>query len=107
MSLTVDQDIAAPAACRPSRDVRLHLDILGEFGHHVTSRWSILDFGCGDGNMVAEYRAAGYQAVGADVVLPPQHDGWLHAIDPLDYRLPFDDQVFDFVFSNSVLEHVQ
>jgi SAM-dependent methyltransferase len=87
-------------------DVRLHLGILHDFDHQLSPTSTILDFGCGEGFIVDAYRAAGFQAVGTDVILP-RLTPWLHAIDPADYRLPFDDETFDFIFSNSVLEHVQ
>src|SRR5262245_62163542 len=96
--------VATPNQYEP--DVRLHGEILREFDHPLSPASTILDFGCGDGFMVDAYRESGLQAVGADVLLARPMP-WLHAIDPGNYRLPFGDASFDFVFSNSVLEHVQ
>lgn len=88
------------------RHLELHRDILSELGHSLKSGSRILDFGCGAGEMVSEYRNAGYDAYGCDVNLA-SHDALLRRIDPESYRLPFEDDFFDFVFSDQVLEHVQ
>jgi SAM-dependent methyltransferase len=101
VSETADPDVFMP-------DVRLHQGILSEFGRHLTPDSTILDFGCGHGGMVEAYRRSGLQAFGADITIerPGQ---WLRPIRTgvEGYRLPYDDGVFDFVFSNSVLEHVE
>jgi ubiquinone/menaquinone biosynthesis C-methylase UbiE len=90
-----------------SKDVRLHRALLNEFGHELDSNSAILDFGCGQGNMVRQYRDAGYQAFGADIDVP-NTDQFIRLIrNDQIYRIPFDDNEFDFLFSNSVLEHVQ
>jgi len=56
--------------------------------------------------MVQEYRDAGFQAFGADIILDAETE-LLRRIQTGRYRIPFEDSAFDFVFSNSVLEHVQ
>jgi SAM-dependent methyltransferase len=89
-----------------SKDVLLHRSILREFGHELDAHSLILDFGCGSGALVQEYRDSGFQAFGADVILPEKHP-FLKPIPKDSYRIPFDDNTFDLVFSNSVLEHVQ
>jgi SAM-dependent methyltransferase len=54
---------------------------------------------------------AGYDAVGVDQIHASHEAGSveadaLHRVAPPDYRLPFDDASFDFVYSTSVMEHV-
>jgi SAM-dependent methyltransferase len=71
----------------------------------------ILDFGAGAGRHVAEFRDAGYSAWGVDQDFSSHSDGsaeeeFLRRIAPPDYRLPFDDGEFDFVYSTTVMEHV-
>jgi SAM-dependent methyltransferase len=84
--------------CAPSRDAR------------------ILDFGCGAGERVAEFRRLGYHAFGCDVMLPPRpvgrllddiRDGVIRPIAFSPYRIPFEDGSFELVFSVTVFEHVQ
>jgi SAM-dependent methyltransferase len=76
----------------------------------------ILDFGCGAGERVDEFRRLGYHAFGCDLMLPVRPVGRLRehiqdrVIRPITsdpYRIPFDDQSFDFVFSVTVFEHVR
>jgi ubiquinone/menaquinone biosynthesis C-methylase UbiE len=90
-----------------TRDAELHRSILKEFGRELNADSLILDFGCGDGQMVRQYRSAGLQAVGVDVTLAEETE--LLRLIPGDasYRIPFADDTFDFLFSNSVLEHVE
>lgn len=74
----------------------------------------VLDFGCGVGRHTREFRAAGYMAEGVDrpyqglvedlAALP---DGGDHIhLSTAEHVFPFDDKIFDFCFSTSVLEHV-
>ncbi|MCA1831229.1 MAG: class I SAM-dependent methyltransferase [Actinobacteria bacterium] len=82
----------------------------------------ILDFGCGSGERVYQYREAGYEAHGydlmdvvdlrapADRAFFSAHEAkrvnWsdTHVADDA-IRLPYDDASFDFVFSETVIEH--
>jgi SAM-dependent methyltransferase len=77
---------------------------------------AVLDFGCGDGAAVALLLEAGFDAFGVDVRWPGADYGNLEASElgksgRLRYyengeRLPFDDDTFDVIFSDQVLEHV-
>lgn len=60
---------------------------------------------------MAEFRAAGYDALGVDHEFTAWEDGsaeleYLRRIDPPDYVLPFDAGDFDFIYSANVMEHV-
>ncbi|KAB2928380.1 MAG: class I SAM-dependent methyltransferase [Dechloromonas sp.] len=78
------------------------------------SHLSILDLGCGKGELVAHLRQQGHEAYGCDIagsdasnfVPSPQSDGSLRSIQLAPYRLPFEDNQFDCVVSTQVLEHV-
>ena len=89
-----------------ARHLELHRNILRELGHSLEPGAQILDFGCGDGKMVEQYCKAGYNAFGCDI--RGEHESErARLIDQTIYRIPFADNVFDFVFSDQVLEHVQ
>ncbi len=71
----------------------------------------VLDFGAGAGRHVAEFREAGYDAWGVDQIYSSHAQGsseetFLRRVHAPDYRLPFDDEEFDCVYSTSVMEHV-
>jgi SAM-dependent methyltransferase len=72
----------------------------------------ILDFGAGAGRHVAEFREAGYRHVwGVDQTFSAHEEGsveeeFMRRVEPPDYRLPFGDEEFDFVYSTTVMEHV-
>ena len=92
------------------------LEMWRRLGFTPTAATVMLDFGCGGGERVHEFRRRGYQAFGCDVMLPARPVGMLRdyidartvrpiEIDP--YRIPFDDHSFDLVFSITVFEHVR
>jgi len=75
----------------------------------------LLDFGCGAGARVDEFRRMGYQAFGCDIMLPSRpmeplrglvEQGLVGQIAANPYRIPFADASFDVVFSITVFEHV-
>jgi SAM-dependent methyltransferase len=89
------------------RDIELQRQILHELGYAVNQQSTILDFGCGDGERVCEFRKLGYNAFGVDIKLAEQSE-FLRLIESTgNYRIPFADQTFDFVYSNQVFEHVR
>jgi len=79
-------------------------------------RASILDLGCGKGALVESLRAQGYDAYGCDIEdvewsgsefrSAKASVGYLRSIEMQPYKLPFDENKFDFVISSQVLEHV-
>jgi SAM-dependent methyltransferase len=85
--------------------VRVFTSIAEDLGYKVHTPATVLDFGCGVGDAVMAWRAAGHEAVGCDIVLERPGE-WLYSIEE-PYRLPFADATFDLVVSNQVLEHVQ
>lgn len=75
----------------------------------------LLDFGCGAGERVDQFRRMGYQAFGCDIMLPGRpveplrgmiEGGVVGQIAASPYRIPFADASFDVVFSVTVFEHV-
>jgi SAM-dependent methyltransferase len=102
-------------------NVRLCLSVFDELPCPVTRADTILDFGSGDGWMVYAYRKLGYNAFGVDIA-PPAPDAKdliekeglsepgeevFRVIDGNNYRIPFENDYFNYVFSWNVMEHVQ
>ena len=87
-------------------DVQLHRSILKEFGRELTEDSLILDFGVVR-TMVNQYRRSGLRTFGVDVRLDRDSDLLRLIPTTPTYRIPFDKESFDFVFSSSVLEHVE
>jgi ubiquinone/menaquinone biosynthesis C-methylase UbiE len=90
------------------------LGVLRENGFYATPPDRIMDLGCGAGNLVMEFKVAGYDAYGCDLVFKEgphvdslSRDGRIRLIDRNSYRLPFDSGMFDVVISDQVFEHVQ
>ena len=76
-----------------------------------------LDYGCGDGRLVAFLAAEGADFWGAETYYgSEEHREEVESRSPEarerikvfgdDFRIPFDDETFDFVCSNQVIEHV-
>lgn len=92
------------------------LNIIKELGYSLTPDSIILDFGCGSGKDVKELRDLGYQAYGCGTRFNSVEGidtenmmklGIIRTIDLKSYKLPFEDNSIDFIFSHSVFEHVQ
>lgn len=62
----------------------------------------ILDVGCGEGLLVEEYRARGFQILGADL----NYESEIVRRADLN-QLPFEDAAFDVVLALDVIEHLQ
>ena len=82
--------------------------IANHFVGRINKEWHILEIGCGAGNATMDLRRLGYKAKAVDITLAAVVDakekqGFFEA--PL-WRLPFEDNSFDFSFSTDVMEHV-
>ncbi|MDB2595205.1 class I SAM-dependent methyltransferase [Pseudomonadales bacterium] len=64
----------------------------------------ILDYGCGAGAMVERFRDNGFETYGCDVVLRSDSDLVLKMND--QFHIPYQDEKFDLIISNQVVEHV-
>jgi SAM-dependent methyltransferase len=91
-----------------------YLAVLAELGHPLEPGAVVLDFGCGAGHGVKNFRKLGYRAFGTDIHSTFEIDGLEDAEGPVfrlieaaPYRLPFADDSFDFVYSEGVFEHVR
>lgn len=88
--------------------VESKIKVLNAMGFDLKKDMKILDFGCGDGDLVKGFLDLGYDAQGVDLddssTLDSDH---YRKIDMDSYRIPYDDNYFDYVFSTSVFEHVQ
>ncbi len=96
------------------RRAKQFIGTLNDIGEHCESGQTILDFGCGAGNLVEAFQHAGWNAFGCDLAFKegPHVDrlsslGAIRRIDPENYQLPFEDNTFDLVVSDQVFEHVQ
>jgi len=96
--------------------LNLFLNIVKDNNHKLTKDSVILDFGCGSGRIVQELHVLGYNAYGCDVKFKQEKDidtksmsdnKAIRLITLQPYKLPYDDNTFDFIFSNQVFEHVK
>lgn len=99
-----------------SYSLDLKLKIIKELNFELNHNSVILDFGCGDGKSVQELREKGFNAFGCDIMTNYEKDvkivvlvkeNIIRVIEFEPYVLPFEDNTFDFIFSNSVFEHVK
>jgi SAM-dependent methyltransferase len=67
----------------------------------------ILDFGCGNGELVLKFRELGFDAHGVDIrtIWKAECNDVCNVFLP-GYQIPFKDAEFDLVVSTSVMEHV-
>ena len=88
-------------------DIIEYLNAHSELSQFPTGA-KILDFGCGKGDLVAEFRRLGFDAYGVDVSMlwKDELNEVCYTFHP-GYRIPFEDGEFDLVVSTSVMYHVQ
>lgn len=75
---------------------------------HLPARGTILDFGAGSGHQTRQLRNLGFDVVALD--LDSSNYRECRELDVIEYdgiTLPFENDVFDCVFSSNVLEHVK
>lgn len=112
------------ADLRTVSQVRQHHRMLANMNFYLNCDSRILEFGCGSGNTVYEYRDAGFDAYGFEIspcvnFREPEDEKYFRftltgkpanipefAIDKSSYKIPFEDNFFDFIYSISTLEHV-
>lgn len=90
------------------------LKILRDAAGLLEAPLNVLDLGCGNGDIVQEYRLRDYSAYGCDFVFKDgpnverlRQQGWLRLIEADPYRLPFEDNTFDILLTDQVFEHVK
>jgi len=93
--------------------MQTQLGIIRDLGYELDQQSVILDLGCGNGNLINEYRKQGHQAYGCDFEFNEgpytesfQEAGIIRKITGNIYRLPFDNNSIDFLVSDQVFEHV-
>ena len=96
------------------RRMQTQLGIINDMGYQLNDQSVIMDLGCGDGNLVNEYRNNGLQAFGCDFqfkegpnVALLREQGIIREIDTTNYSLPFEDNSIDLLVSDQVFEHVR
>jgi SAM-dependent methyltransferase len=114
----------APSSIRDFSIVRQHRRMLANMNFYLNHDSRVLDFGCGEGRYVYEYRDAGFEAYGFDICPAPKYrhpddEKFFrfaltgkpdnipeNEVDRKSYKIPYETDFFDFVFSTSTLEHV-
>jgi len=64
----------------------------------------VLDFGCGEGHLVSVFKEMGYDAFGVDIYNAFDSE-FFRLIETSPFKIPFEDNTFDLIFSTSVFEH--
>jgi SAM-dependent methyltransferase len=121
--ISTHETIADTSAIARAEAAQHHLRFATtHLGQCLSPGAKILDFGCGIGGSVSVLLAQGYDAYGVDIreywgrdlkiywdiKRRPHPDvaARLKLLDPQAYRLPFEDDTFDFCFSDQVFEHI-
>ncbi len=82
--------------------------MLQDIGFTLKKNMRILDFGCGNGDLVQAFSSLGYDIYGVDIIDCPSLDASHYKkIGFNPYQIPFSEDSFDLVYSSSVFEHTQ
>lgn len=85
---------------------KCNINMLRDLGFELTEGMKILDFGCGEGELAHAYQILKYDSYGVDfcecTFLDDEH---YKKLESNPYRIPFEDNTFDLVYSKSVFEH--
>lgn len=99
---------------KKNRRINTFLNILRDVEGDVSKSVRILDFGCGNGDIVSTYLDEGYDAYGCDVSFKDGQNvdrlrsaRLIRLIEMSPYTIPFEDDTFDVVVSDQVFEHVR
>lgn len=78
---------------------------------HIESAHTCLEFGAGRGNVKEmDFHGGGRRICGVDIdeaVFQNEYLDDARLIDPADCIIPYEDETFDIVYSDNVLEHVE
>ena len=82
--------------------------MLQDVGFTLKKNMRILDFGCGNGEMIQAFLSLGYDTYGVDIIDCPSLDASHYKkIGFNPYQIPYSEDSFDLVYSSSVFEHTQ
>jgi cyclopropane fatty-acyl-phospholipid synthase-like methyltransferase len=101
--------------------LQLVQDMLNALGTTINSSSIILDFGCGEGKLVHQFRKKELNAFGVDIENRHDHvhqmcieegiikenENIFRTIDVENFKIPFANDTFDCIVSFYVFEHVQ
>ena len=101
--------------------IQLIQDMLNTLGTPINTTSMILDFGCGEGKLLHQFRKKGLNAFGVDIEnryghihqmcieegITKANEDIFRTIDVDNFKIPFADDTFDFIVSFYVFEHVQ
>jgi len=80
------------------KDIHLYQALALDLEHEFTTGSVILDFGCGDGQLIQRLRELGFEAFGTDILLNEETHTLRLIHSDATYRIPFDDRTFDALF---------